>query len=361
MVSAELREAFAELSDELLEVLQRLVDQAVATKMRPIEAEHDNALRSIAEDRAKAESESQILWAEVSAEQAKLARREAELARQLADFEKEKQAMTRGRADDVLELNIGGERDASVLRSTLCSVEGSMLEASFSGRWDTQFPKDSRGRFFIDYPASVFEPLLNYLREKKLAGPGESPGWPPSVPDGCLGLFGKMTEYYGVAPQKTLLRTPSRFAGTNNSCDIDGTPEAVRISVDIPIFLHGLRVLGPREEATARYTGWLAVRRGDAELYRNDVDYTLSTSAGSDTGELLFDRPLALEADISYDLVLSVHGPMSTCGESRGNSPTVDIDGVRICFAPSPLDDAGTGFQEGVILGIIFTHHDRLA
>lgn len=354
MVSAELRQAFGEVSEELLEVLQHVVDEAVAAELKPMKAEHTEALHRLEEDRAKAERESQMLWADVSSEKVKLTKREADLARQLAEFEKEKEAMGTGRCDDVLEISIGGEHDASVLRSTLCAVEGSMLEASFSGRWDSQFPKDSRGRFFIDYPAVVFEPLLNYLRERKLAGPDELPSWPPAVPEGSLGLFGKMTEYYGVAPQRVLVRTPSRFAGTNNSCDVDGTPEAVRISTDAPVMLYGLQVLGPREEATARYTGWLAVRRGDAELYRRDVDYTFTSAAG---GELLLERPMALESEISYDLVLSVRGPtsvMSTCGESQGSSNTVVADGITVSFAQSPLDDAGTGLQEGVIPGVIF-------
>jgi len=227
-----------------------------------------------------------VLWAQVSAEQAKLARLEKSLRDQQAAFEREKEAMGRGRPDDVLELNIGGERDTSVLRSTLCAVEGSVLEASFSGRWDANFPKDARGRFFIDYPSAVFEPLLNYLRELKLAGPGESPFWPPSVPEGYFGLFTKMAEFYGVAPERTLVRTPSRFAGTNNGVDIDGTPEAIRITMDASMFLSGLQLFGPRETMAAGYKGWLMVRRGEIELHKQDVDYTISDVSSGDAFDL---------------------------------------------------------------------------
>jgi hypothetical protein len=39
-----------------------------------------------------------------------------------------------------------------VLCRTLTSVEGSMLAAKFSGRWDDSLEKDADGNFFIDQP-----------------------------------------------------------------------------------------------------------------------------------------------------------------------------------------------------------------
>merc|ERR1712217_834526 len=149
-----------------------------------------------------------------------------------------------------------------------------MLATTSSGRWDEQCPKDSRSKFFIDYPFSFFEPLLLYLREKKLNS-REPPAWPPAVTEDQLGLFMRMADYFGVTPLPSPVRTPSRFAGTNNSCDISGSPEAVRVSTDVPILFHALQVLGPRTQASARYIGWLAVYQCDIELVHEEVDYTV--------------------------------------------------------------------------------------
>lgn len=354
VASDELRKAFAEFTEDLLEVLQVVMDKAVEQKMQPIEAEHAAALQRLKEDRAKAEHESQLMWADISSAQAKLAQGEAKVAREARMLKTEKEAMTKGSSDDILQLNIGGERDTSILRSTLCAVEGSMLAATFSGRWDEQCPKDANGRYFVDYPASLFDPLLDYLREVKMAGPGEMPAWPPPVPEERLRLFEKMADYYGVAPAKSsVVRSPCRFAGTNNSCEIDGSPEAIRVTVDTPILLQGVQVLGARAQDNARYTGWLALRNGDTEVARQAVDYTVAVASGV-AGELFFSRPVALEAGTCYDIILCVRGPESTCGESHGIRPTVEVDGVSITFANSPLDEAGTGFLEGVMPGIVF-------
>ena len=50
-------------------------------------------MQAIENDRIKSERESQLLWAEVSTEQAKLQRREADLEQRLASFEREKNVM----------------------------------------------------------------------------------------------------------------------------------------------------------------------------------------------------------------------------------------------------------------------------
>ena len=36
--------------------------------------------------------------------------------------------------DDIVELNVGGKEDICIRKSTLCQVQGSALEALFSGR-----------------------------------------------------------------------------------------------------------------------------------------------------------------------------------------------------------------------------------
>lgn len=55
-------------------------------------------------------------------------------------------------SDSVLELNVGGE-NITTLKSTLCSVPGSMLEAMFSGRHALKVVK---GRYFLDRDPATF-------------------------------------------------------------------------------------------------------------------------------------------------------------------------------------------------------------
>lgn len=92
--------------------------------------------------------------------------REEKLLSEQKNFERERFAVYGDtRPSDVLHLNVGGTRTA-VLRRTLTSVPGSMLASRFSGRWDDSIEKDKDGNFFIDQPFSLFEPMLDYLRNR---------------------------------------------------------------------------------------------------------------------------------------------------------------------------------------------------
>lgn len=111
--------------------------------------------------------------------------------------------MSQGRSmRDVLRLNVAGEAECAVLRSTLCIVEDSMLCSRFSGRWDDSLEKDDQGRFFIDFAANLFLPLLDFLRQKAIEDPYPS-SWSgdpplPKVPEDKLQDFNRMAKYYGV-------------------------------------------------------------------------------------------------------------------------------------------------------------------
>jgi hypothetical protein len=115
------------------------------------------------------------------------------------------QAVTRNlkepSARDILHLNISGIRTISVLRSTLTSMEGSMLATKFSGRWDDSLETDDQGRFFINQPPSLFMPLIEFLQCKENDGgtPIRSPTkddvqGPPSNFD----RFTTMLDFYGM-------------------------------------------------------------------------------------------------------------------------------------------------------------------
>lgn len=78
------------------------------------------------------------------------------------DWEKEIQAIQAIQPiDDIVELNVGGKEDFSVRKTTLCSVEGSALEALFSGRHTLQKKND---RVFIDRNPFAFNLMIDFLR-----------------------------------------------------------------------------------------------------------------------------------------------------------------------------------------------------
>jgi hypothetical protein len=104
---------------------------------------------------------------------------------------------------DVLHLNVGGSKQIAVLRSTLTFVEGSMLAARFSGRWDDGLEKDRDGTVFIDQPADLFMPMIDFLQCKTKETQKHLSVSFPSVDDfgGSFDRFKKfanMVEYYGL-------------------------------------------------------------------------------------------------------------------------------------------------------------------
>ena len=126
-----------------------------------------------------------------------LEEREKEFEQMKKTFEEENPSQ--GYPNDVLRLNVGGSR-IDVLRRTLTSVEGSMLAAKFSGRWDDSLEKDADGNFFIDQPMELFMPMIKYLRAQACMTPRARPVHSPPFVDDNEGRdnFFRMLEYYGV-------------------------------------------------------------------------------------------------------------------------------------------------------------------
>jgi hypothetical protein len=75
-----------------------------------------------------------------------------------------------GKPSDVLRLNVAGTT-MDILRRTLTSVEGSVLAAQFSGRWDDSLAKDRDGNFFINQPYELWRPMVEYLLDKECETP----------------------------------------------------------------------------------------------------------------------------------------------------------------------------------------------
>eukprot|EP00928_Gymnodinium_smaydae_P075452 TRINITY_DN58474_c0_g1_i1.p1 TRINITY_DN58474_c0_g1~~TRINITY_DN58474_c0_g1_i1.p1 ORF type:complete len:333 (+),score=39.11 TRINITY_DN58474_c0_g1_i1:114-1112(+) len=116
--------------------------------------------------------------------------------RKVLDDEKAKMSIYLQRktaVSDVIELNVGGECMAAK-RSTLTQPHGTLLEAMFSGRWETSLDRDSSGRVFLDFSPHVFRILLSHLRVLRDAKPDE---WvkPPAVPEPYKVEFQSMIEF----------------------------------------------------------------------------------------------------------------------------------------------------------------------
>ena len=62
---------------------------------------------------------------------------------------------------DIVQLSLSGKK-YDVLRSTLCHVEGSALEAMFSGRHELKMTDD--GRVFIDRNPKPFMQMIDFIR-----------------------------------------------------------------------------------------------------------------------------------------------------------------------------------------------------
>lgn len=169
----------ADVARTFVEGLERLVATAVA------EVDVENA--RILQDAS-----------ELDERRARLDSEEVQLHSERARFERELALFGEGGLEqsEAVSLNLGGEANVTVLRSTLTQCEDSMLAAAFSGRWE--LPKDASGSTLIDFEASLFMPLVQHLRMRRIEDPGD-----PTPPPTCGGpeveaRFQKMLKYYGL-------------------------------------------------------------------------------------------------------------------------------------------------------------------
>ena len=101
------------------------------------------------------------------------------------DEEKHKTASANGdvnaSGNDILEINAGG-KVVTMKRATLLQLQGSRLEAMFSGRWDKKLTRDNYGRIFLDVNGDCFQAIVDYMNELAISSEDEPPD-PPSVDD----------------------------------------------------------------------------------------------------------------------------------------------------------------------------------
>jgi len=186
-------EFWTALQMQLSSAVEALIGSKVMEAKNAWEAEFTEQVAELHKQEKAIESARTVL--EVM--QAELAKDREALATDREMFEEERRKMSEGRSmDDLITLNIGGEKTVTVKRGTLCAIGDSMLAASFSGRWDESLQRDSDGAFFVDFEPDLFVPLLAYLRMKRIESP-DKPAWMPTV-QGREVEFQAMLNFYGL-------------------------------------------------------------------------------------------------------------------------------------------------------------------
>ena len=100
--------------------------------------------------------------------------------------------------DDLVEINAGGKIIVAK-RSTLIQIQGSRMEALFSGRWDKKVARDCHGRFFLDIDPTCFQAIVDYLNEMTISSK-DSPPSPPSVDDEHKIILNHQLLLFGLGP-----------------------------------------------------------------------------------------------------------------------------------------------------------------
>lgn len=125
-----------------------------------------------------------------------------------ADLEAKKSALVKENGgstvsdSDILQINAGGQI-FQVSRGTLTRIKGSTLEALFSGRWEKQLNRDSKGRIFLDVNPVCFQAIIDHLNEYEISPPDEPPEFPTVDPDN-QGFLDVLLKVFGIEPEINL-------------------------------------------------------------------------------------------------------------------------------------------------------------
>jgi hypothetical protein len=98
--------------------------------------------------------------------------------------------------DDFLEINAGGKIIA-VKRATLTQLQGTRMEAMFSGRWDEKLIRDGSGRIFLDVNGDCFQAIVDYLNELAISSEDEPPER-PCVDDELQHILAHQMDLFGL-------------------------------------------------------------------------------------------------------------------------------------------------------------------
>ena len=113
--------------------------------------------------------------------------------------------------DDLIDINAGGKIIVAK-RSTLTQIQGSRMEALFSGRWDKKLMRDGHGKIFLDVDPICFQAIVDYLNEMTISSK-DSPPSPPSVDIEHKHILNHQLELFGLGPEAHLDSTIIKDVG----------------------------------------------------------------------------------------------------------------------------------------------------
>ena len=137
-----------------------------------------------------------------------LDKRETVLNERLLELDRKKHEIAQANGnlsvtgDDLIEINAGG-RIIVAKRSTLTQIQGSRMEALFSGRWDTKLMRDGHGRIFLDVDPTCFQAIVDYLNEMTISSKDIPPS-PPSADDEHKHILNHQLELFRIGPECSL-------------------------------------------------------------------------------------------------------------------------------------------------------------
>jgi hypothetical protein len=155
-------------------------------------------VRDLEKANAKLQAAHDVIQREYTNEVKRLEEKEKQLLNRLAKLDEEKQKIAAENGDvdvsddDLIEINAGGKIVAAK-RGTLTQMEGTKLEALFSGRWDNKLLRDNRGRILLDVNGDCFQAIVDYLNESIISSEDEPPE-PPAVADENRHILNCQTE-----------------------------------------------------------------------------------------------------------------------------------------------------------------------
>jgi len=159
---------------------------------------HTGKVRDLEKANAKLQTAHDVIQREYTNEVKRLEEKEKQLLDRLAKLDEQKQKIAAENGDvdvsddDLIEINAGGKIVAAK-RGTLTQMEGTKLEALFSGRWDNKLLRDNRGRILLDVNGDCFQAIVDYLNESIISSEDEPPE-PPAVADENRHILNCQTE-----------------------------------------------------------------------------------------------------------------------------------------------------------------------
>jgi len=156
--------------------------------------------------------------AELQQERAKIDEDRRQMQNDREHFEAEKETMIRHGVgpENLVGLNFRGEQTVVMKRSVLCQVEGSMLAAMFSGRYESNLDYDKDGNVYVGYPPSVMMPLMDWLTTYQDVLP-EAQLPTVDIPKGLENMWEGVVNFFGL---ESVLSSPTNFSGVQQNLPI---------------------------------------------------------------------------------------------------------------------------------------------